>query len=60
MKKFGFLAILGLVLLSSISTQARPQNYIDSRSHLMVWYNGGYVDMGVCDVSLDLNKCNMS
>ncbi|MCB6099278.1 hypothetical protein [Flavobacterium psychrophilum] len=45
MKKFGFLAILGLVLLSSISTSARPQNYIDSRSRLMFCYNGGYVDM---------------
>ncbi|AIJ36790.1 hypothetical protein [Flavobacterium psychrophilum] len=45
MKKFGFLAILGLVLLSSISTSARPQNYIKSRSRLMFCYNGGYVDM---------------
>ncbi|HHT9078232.1 TPA: hypothetical protein ACT5CJ_000991 [Flavobacterium psychrophilum] len=45
MKKFGFLAILGLVLLSSISTSARPQNYIDSRSYLMAWYRGGYVDI---------------
>ncbi|EPE9900951.1 conserved exported hypothetical protein [Flavobacterium psychrophilum] len=46
MKKFGFLAILGLVLLSSILTSARAQNYIDSRSYLMVWYSGVYVDMG--------------
>ncbi|EKT4508741.1 hypothetical protein [Flavobacterium psychrophilum] len=49
MKKFGFLAILGLVLLSSISVDAkvppRGWNYIEA-GHLFVWYNGGYSDMG--------------
>ena len=48
MKKFVFLAVLSLGLLSSIEANAKPPkgwNYIED-GHLFVWYNGGYSNMG--------------
>ena len=47
MKKFVFFAVLSLGLLSSFSAEARVQNYVDRRGHLMVWWDGRYEDMGI-------------
>lgn len=67
MKKFKTiftLLILGLFMLSSTSAFARKPpngvyNYVDSNSHLWVWYENHYVDMGIyvfgppCDGNCD-------
>ena len=47
MKKFVFFGVLSLGLLSSFSTEARVQNFVDGRGHLMVWWKGHYEDMGI-------------
>ena len=47
-KTFGLLAVLGLTLLASVSTYAKPivNNYIGADGHLYVLYQGHYLDMG--------------
>lgn len=47
-KNFGLLAVLGFMLLASVSTYAlpKPNNYIGSNGHLYVLYQGSYIDMG--------------